>query len=342
MYSSIASLHIALDSRLLLLNSNRKVSIHPQQYDMAINDAIHTLLKQRFSPELNSKKQGFEESIKRYTDLSSLKRIIKTFVLVEGDTQFFYIPSNCYLPISCNATSKYRRAGIETAATTKTIYQSIITVKDPIPTSISIQLASGTIETLDISKITNSSKSMFYTLNYLKEHLEEVYGLDCYIENFNNIYKANSLIVITDLVSKQFNTVNSTLTVVNSSFTKPFIDVVDTELLKHIDLDKHIDLVSTEDFEKSKNDYYSYKNIHLNPYYKIVNSRGIIKTNSQFKIKEVTLEYIKQPRLVNSILNRMTDVTITDEILDIATTNLSGILENPTYQINKQQEQFNN
>ena len=61
-----------------------------------------------------------------------------------------------------------------------------------------------------------------------------------------------------------------------------------------------------------------------------------------FKIKEVTLEYIKKPRLVNSILNRMTDVTITDEILDIATTNLSGILENPTYQINKQQEQFNN
>lgn len=342
MYSSIASLHIALDNRLLLLNSNRKLSIHPQQYDMAINDAIHTVLKQRFSQELNSKKQGFEESIKRYIDLSSLKRIVTTYVLVEGDTQFFYIPSNCYLPVSCNITAKYRRAGIETVATTKTVYQSIITVKDPIPTSISIKLIGGTVETLDISKITNSSKSMFYTLNYLKEYLEEVYELDCYIENFNNIYKPNSLIIIGDSTSKQFDATNATLTVVNSSFTKSFINVIDTELLKHIDLNKQVDLVSTKDFEKNKNDYYSFKNIHLNPYYKIVNSRGIIKTNNQFKVKEVTLEYIKKPRLVNSILNRMTDVTITDEILDIATTNLSGILENPTYQINKQQEQFNN
>lgn len=342
MYTSIASLHIALDSRLLLLNSNRKLSIHPQQYDMAINDAIHTLLKQRFSPELNSKKQGLEESIKRYTDLTSLKRSINTFVVTEGDNQFFYIPSDCYLPISCNILAKYRRAGIETVPTTKTFYQSIITVKNPIPTSIDIQLANGVNKTLDISKITNSSKSMFYTLNYLKEYLEEELYLNCYIENFNNIYKANSLIIVTDVQSNQFNIVNSTLDVVNSSFTKPYLDVIDTQLLKHIDLDKHVDLVSTEDFEKIKNDYYSFKNIHLNPFYKIVNNKAIIKTNSQFKIKEVTLEYIKKPRLVNSILNRMTDVTITDEILDIATTNLSGILENPTYQINKQQEQFNN
>ena len=73
MYSSIASIHIALDSRLQILNSNRKQSIHPEEYDMAVNDAILTVLKQRFSPELNSKKQGLEESIKRYTDYLLLK-----------------------------------------------------------------------------------------------------------------------------------------------------------------------------------------------------------------------------------------------------------------------------
>jgi hypothetical protein len=38
----------------------------------------------------------------------------------------------------------------------------------------------------------------------------------------------------------------------------------------------------------------------------------------------------------------MTDFTITDEILDVATTNLSGILKDETYNINKNKEQFNN
>ena len=97
MYTSIASLHIALDNRLLLLNSNRKLSIHPEQYDMAINDAILTVIKQRFSP-LNIKQQGFEDSVKRVTDLSSLKKI-KTIPIVNSNQQFT-IPSNCYLPIS--------------------------------------------------------------------------------------------------------------------------------------------------------------------------------------------------------------------------------------------------
>ena len=109
MYSSIASIHIALDSRLQILNSNRKQSIHPEEYDMAVNDAILTVLKQRFSPELNSKKQGLEESIKRYTDLSSLKRETPLDLYWDGKSQYFNLPSDCYLPISLYGTISYSR-----------------------------------------------------------------------------------------------------------------------------------------------------------------------------------------------------------------------------------------
>ena len=109
MYSSIASIHIALDSRLQILNSNRKQSIHPEEYDMAVNDAILTVLKQRFSPELNSKKQGLEESIKRYTDLSSLKRETPLDLYWDNKSQYFNIPSDCYLPISLNGIISYSR-----------------------------------------------------------------------------------------------------------------------------------------------------------------------------------------------------------------------------------------
>ena len=90
------------------------------------------------------------------------------------------------------------------------------------------------------------------------------------------------------------------------------------------------------------NDYYLSKNLHLNPIYKIVQNNGILKTNTNFIYEDITLEYIKHPRFVNSRLNRMTDMTITDEILDVACTNLSGILKDETYQLNKQKEQFNN
>ena len=64
-------------------------------------------------------------------------------------------------------------------------------------TSNNYQVNLNTISNNDVSKINKSIKTFNYTLNYLKEILEEEYNLDCYIENYNGIYKQFSLIIVT-------------------------------------------------------------------------------------------------------------------------------------------------
>lgn len=339
MYSSIASLHIALDSRLQLINSNRKQSIHPEEYDMAINDAILTVLKQRFSPELNSKKQGLEESIKRYTDLNSLKKETPLDLFKQDIEQYFNIPSDCYLPISLIGTLGYNKNFI-LETTDIDYFINVITLnQDTIDDNeITVEFNNGTTVQIDLNGITKSMKTMYYTLNYLKEYFKENFNIDCYIENFNEYYYSNSLILVTNDIGF---TISSGLGASYSSIGSTVLIVVEGETV-FINKLKKIDLVSSEDYNNINNDYYLSKNIHLNPIYKIVKNKGILNRNDTFIFKDVKLEYIKYPRLVNSRLNRMTDMTITDEILDIATTNLSGILKDETYQINKQKEQFNN
>ena len=331
MYSTIASLHIALDSRLLLLNSNRKLSIRPEQYDMVINDAILTVIKQRFSPDLNTKKQGFEESIKRSTDLNSIKVTSEPIeVYNRDDEQFFILPSNVYLPINLLGKGIYNHGILESTNITYNVYSLKFT--NSIVSSINITI-DGVSKILDITNITKSNRSLFYTINYLKEYLENN-GVNCYTNTFDDVYNYDSLIIVTNKVVSVV--ANSFITI--SSSTKQYSKYT----ISTINLTKSLDLISSRDYNKSNNDYYSSVNLHLNPFYKLNDKLAFIKINSKFKFKNVILEYLKYPRLVNSILNQMTDVTITDEILDIAATNLSGILENNTYQSNINKQQINN
>lgn len=339
MYSSIASLHIALDGRLQVLNSNRKQSIHPEQYDMAINDAILTVLKQRFSPELNSKKQGLEESIKRYTDLSNLKKEVSVEPLINNNQQFFYIPSDCYLPIVLNSQIYYSRDAFIKNTLYKTFYVTVITLDENTIADNELTLVFDDLTlNIDLKGITKSEKSMFYTLNYLKELFKEK-NIDAYIENFENYRFDNSIILVSTYEGHSF-TSGEGATFESFTFSRNIIDY--TGISSFIVKNKKIDLVSSSDFSNIDNDYYLSKNIHLNPMYKLSRNRGVLKTTDNILYKRLALEYIKYPILVNSKLNRMTDFEITDEILDVATTNLSGILKDETYNINKQKEQFNN
>ena len=341
MYSSIASLHIALDGRLQVLNSNRKQSIHPEQYDMAINDAILTVLKQRFSPQLNSKQQGLEESIKRYTDLSNLKKEVNVDILIDGVDQFFYKPSDCYLPITLNAELLFNRNPLIIYSDNIEMYVIVIKINEDTinDNEIEIEWLNGDSIRIPLNGITKSNKSKFYTLNYLKEYFKETYDLDTYIESFDNYNFPDSILIVTSNGNYQ---IYAGMGAEFSAhvFDRRFLDI--TEYTTSIIKGKKVDLVSTSDYNNMNNDYYLSKNLHLNPVYKITKDRYKLKRNDNFLYKSAELEYIKYPRLVNSKLDRMTDFTITDEILDVATTNLSGILKDETYTINKNKEQFNN
>lgn len=342
MYSTIASLHIALDTRIQQLNSNRKQSIHPEQYDMAINDAIDTLLKTRLSPKLNSRQEGFEDSIKRYSDLENLKRTFKSVLYYDNGYYSFRIPTSCYQPISLAGFVKYNRFGLTFTPINKTEYCTSLDFSSTDFTEpIILRIQNTNIATeleFDLRNVTKSNKSLFYAINHIKTILEEDYGLDCYISRYRDYSKNNSLIIVSNSQSKRvFDTENVT------SFLFTYNVILDEINSEYESIGNvKIELTSSSDIDEISGDIYLSKNLHLYPKYYIENGFGKVTVSNKFKVNDVILTYIKKPIYVNSVLDVMTDIQITDELLDIATTNLSGILKDPTYQINKQKEQFNN
>jgi len=354
MYSTPSSLHIALDSRLQQLNSNRKQSIHPEQYDMALNDGILTVIKQRCSPKLNSKQEGFEDSIKRLDDLKSLKRTCKASIYFNDTKEQFYdLPSNYYHYIASKGNVLYNRMDIIKNIVPKYKYVTIIDFSSLSFTGKEIIYTcdEGTITNEIVTPkyhlLTKSNKSKFYYFNYIKDSIKSKYDIDCYYENYKGEYYNNSLIFVTEDIDWAITSatiIGATVSeVLNPICTETFVETWLQGATVFVNMgSKKIDLISSQSSNDINNDFYLSKNQHLNPTCTIQNDVVHLKTNNTFLFKEVELEYIKYPRLIDSRIEQMTDVTITDEILDIAVSNLSGILKDETYKINKQIEQQNN
>ena len=131
MYSSVSSLHIALDGRLQQLNSNRKQAIMPEQYDVALNDAINIVLKQRLSAKLNSKREGYEDSVAAYDLVKSLKRTCRPTCYLDSieNKWGFELPSNYFMFDTLQANINYDRTTISNTANIISVnkYMSVMT-----------------------------------------------------------------------------------------------------------------------------------------------------------------------------------------------------------------------
>lgn len=345
MYSTVEAIHIAIDARIQQLNSNRKQAIHPEQYDMAINDAIFEIIKTR-SSRLNAKQEGFEESIKRYEDLQSLKKDHPVNPHYDGKTVSFFLPSDYYSYNIVKGIVKYNRNNLNFSNSTLNHYVtvadfSVLTYNAPLEVTFISANGNYNINTNKFSNLIKSNKSRFYYFALVRDYIKNTYGIDCYLENFNGSYYPNSIIfVTTDINRKIVSCSNNLITISQSTIVKSVKTVVD----EYVDYGiKKIELVSSKEVNNINNDFYSKKNIHLNPKFTLIGNKIVIPVTNQFSVEDIVLEYIKLPRLVDSRISQMTDVVITDEIVDLATTNLLGILgDTQKYQISKSVEQLNN
>lgn len=344
MYNTVKELHIALDFRLQQMNSNRKQAFAPEQYDVALNDAILTVVKKRCSAKLNSKQEGFEESIKRYEDLQSLKRDCKPDTYFVDNHLIFDLPSNYHSYDTLIGDVKFNKNGITSSNSAINNFCTVVNfsnVTDYNITSLVYTLGSGsTINTDSFIKLVKSKNSLFYYFNLVRDYIKDKHDIDCYFENYDGQYYANSIIFVTSDYNKRCIAVNNNIiSLVLYSKTR----LVKTIPQQVITLsDKKLDLISSHNERVKGNDYYINKNIHLNPTFTIKNNKIYIKINSNFIISNLRLEYIKIPRLIDSRLNQMTDVTITDEILEEAVTLIAGILKDDYYKISENNKQTNN
>ena len=339
MYNSVESLHIALDARIQQQNSNRKVAIMPEQYDMVLNDAISTVLKTRLSAKLNAKREGYEDSVTSYDSLKSLKRIYLPICYFDDVLKkwYFELPSDYYMFDTLQADIKFDRRSTQPNTKNGSKYKTVITFNNVGNNSytfakdiIRYVTPNRTIFPENINLIGTSNKSSFYYFNIIKDYFKSKEKVQCYFENYLDEYHNNSLIFVSDNInnvptsitvkdSTDTTTVNVTnkIQVVNSTIT---VKIVGDDTPTVIDMgSKKIDLISSLNDTNETTDFYQHYNRHLNPKCIMQEDKVILTTDNTFNYKNIRLDYVKVPRPIDSRIKQMTDMEITDDILDVAT-----------------------
>ena len=339
MYSSVASLHIALDSRIQQQNSNRKQAIMPEQYDIVLNDAISTVLKSRISSKLNAKNEGYEDSVTAYDNLKSLKRTFRPtcYFSIIDSKWYFELPSDYYMFDTLQSNINFDRRStinniVDSSKKITVIKFNNIGDNTYIFAKHQIKYVINNIEVLpeNIHLTGTSNKASFYYFNLIKDWFKSIKHIECYFENYLDNYYPNSLIFISDDVTK----IPSSVVVYDSTgvtpitITNKIVTTLSTETVKVLNTltdttinmgSKKIDLISSIDDTNETTDFYLHYNKHLNPKCIMQESKVILTSDPTFNYSDMRLSYLKVPRPIDSRINQMTDMEITDDILDTAT-----------------------
>jgi hypothetical protein len=348
MYTSVSSLHIALDSRLQQLNSNRKIAIMPEQYDVALNDAISIVLKQRLSAKLNAKREGYEDSVTAYDNVKSLKRTCRPICYFDStsDKWCFELPSDYYMFDTLQANINYNRSqttynliGTQHKYVTKLYFTNkgvnpYIFKKDDIRYNVYQTSMYSFLETDNIHLTGTSNKASFYYFNLIKDWFKAKHKINCYFENYLGEYFNNTLVFVTNTPLVPTGNVEDFVWNGNPSsvrgINEPLYNV--TMEIENIVLNtantsdsaidmgsKKIDLISSLNDTNETTDFYLHYNNHLNPKCVMQEDIVLLTTDPTFYYTNVRLNYIKQPRPLDSRINQMTDMDMAEDVLDAAT-----------------------
>ncbi len=333
MYNTVKELHIALDQRLQQLNSNRKLVLYPEQKDARLNEAVLQFINNVVSAKTNIKKEGFEDTQKRYDDIEELIRTATLPIYVnESDNIIAPTPWDYLHLINDRTILSYNCKGTNYTSMVSTITNvAIIPFVDDVATSapyynsFKINIDGATIFTSPIS--TKSVEAKFMIINCALETLN-IQGLyEIYWEYYLDHYEKNSFIIITPTLASTATitygttTTNGTTKFYSNSTYNP--SQIFTNTIK-----KSNELCSHEDVYDMLGNFYYSKNRHLKPISEI--QRGYIKVfhDNTFIIKEVQIDYIKRPRLINLTLNQSCELNSGEEIVAIAVQNILVDIKN--------------
>lgn len=327
MYNTVKELHIALDERLQQLNSNRKLVLYPEQKDARLNEAVMQYINNVVSSKLNVKKEGFEDTQKRYDDIEELIRTITLSIYInESDNVIAPLPydylhlinDRSILSYNCDGLSYTSQASVK--AVTIIPFTADTAVAAPFYNSFKININGSAIFTSPLT--IKSVESRFMIINCVLETLNSAGVYEIYWEYYLDHYEKNSFIIVktptvvtTATITYGVTTINGTLS--TYSYTTYGIGQTFPNSVKRSNA-----LCSHEDVYDMLDNYYYNKNRHLKPISEI--QRGFLKVfyNSTFIIKEVQIDYIKRPRLINLALNQSCELNCGEEIVAIAVQNI--------------------
>jgi hypothetical protein len=229
MYSTPTELHAIIDAELEHISSNRKQSIKPEMIDWFLNGSVLQYIENKSNPKTNLKREGFEDSQKRYDDLRELKRVLNVTSCYNDSTSMFAnLPYNYYKLICADIDTYYNRINNPYITSNVGIvqYQYIKTLffpddsNNPAYANFNIQITTyntitatsttyiipfsnngdGYVNYTIYSGITSGAtplNSKFIIVNYIVDKVNRLnLGATIYWEKYDNIYIPNTFIIV--------------------------------------------------------------------------------------------------------------------------------------------------
>lgn len=332
MYNTVKEMHIAIDLELQEINSNRQQSISPYYKDMALNYAVLQFIETRSNPKTNIKREGLEETTKRYDDLRELKRTFTSIAYKRADSKpFIILPSDYYKYISVGAEVHYN-INVPTATSTNNIAYSVLPFPDDIDNIEKykdLKVLKNNKVIFDINEYPNFPKvfnedGKFMLINIILSKLKPNSELSTYWEQWDDVRESNSFIILS---SSKFKLTYKDKEVVAKRYDRVYHSYPSlTTKTSPVDLNR-----SEDEFEILNNHYYQ-ANKHLNPSGFIEGNSLYLYEGKDFIIREIKLLYFKKPELINHVTNQSCELSVNREIVDLAVQRLKSYIKDEGYQ----------
>lgn len=334
MYSTAKEVHVYIDLAIQQLASNRKQSIAPEHIDMVLNNAVPEYISSRFPNSYNIK--DIEDTLKRYTDFSVLKRsITDSGMISESENVVRFIkPANSIKiqSVSCKYIRPFnpiKNIGVARK------YKGIITISDDIYKSTDVAISiiyskNGVTVSKNISfntfiKKVKSENSVFYLYDNMLDILRNVYDLNAHYNSFNENGKRQ--IIIDFPVG---------CTLINLTTNNVYVNCkVEDTLINSSKLNagkiSNCSIMSEINADISLSDFYRSRNLHLDPIVTI-ESDSVDIHYTDFLPTFAEIKYLKKPRLFNIATGQIPEINITKDFLDYAVKEFELLLNSGNFE----------
>jgi len=350
---TVKEFHIAVRQSLQKVASNQNRSYLPDEIDWALNVNQERYVKSRIKRTETG--TGFALDQKLLDDISELivpDTIIQTRK-ASGSNAYAILPTDYFVLIN-DRSNIYSNCNSDFTTETEVKTEHIASVKFPNSTKtsafydtfkITINSASQDytlFDNADYSKVYTSPFEKFSLVELVLEDINtyqfnNTIGVKIYWENYKNLYKPDSFIIV---YSSSFT---GTL-IVDSSRTNSFTSAsstyeifpskVERTVPNRLTNNSFLGEVLSDPFAKSNADSIVSRVSGDNLY---------VFFDNTFIISDVIIDYVRKPRQISLSLNRMCELreSTHQEIVENTVQYLMLVSENPTYNVKQQDNKLN-
>lgn len=346
--------HIQFDLVYQSINSHVRRTLEPQEIDWLFNESALSYIKERTNPKNNPKKDGFEETSKRYEDVEQLISTVSTPLYIADsvypDSMMGFKPANFldYIPESGFKVKVFYGCDFDfvsyTANGNSSIWTSVIDFpvdENAAPNYQDFTIVVDAVTIFDSTSFPPLNASLtttelkFYLLNLIIETINNgspVTGIYAYWQKFkgigstvNNINNALILVSYTGKTSATISFTGTAPTVNGFSQNNTLVRYTDANLTGLTGVVTPCRLIKSTDRENLlEHSFGSTK--PTSPIVSVENDLILVHHKKRFIVNGLFLTYIRKPRKIDLSLSINPELSddICLEIIDIAARKVAG------------------